>query len=119
VARVAIARSRLPSRCCYELFRLAMRLVAATEAAVLVQLEPLARLLLVLRRAVVAALTLGTRQRDDVSHGFRSSRFAVRDSLFGFSSNRELRTATCDHYSRISVIVPAPTVRPPSRIANR
>ena len=45
-----------------------MRFVAAAEAAVLAQLEPLARLLLVLRRAVIPALTLGTRQRDDVSH---------------------------------------------------
>ena len=56
--------------------------VLAAEAAVLAQLEPLARLLLVLRRAVVAALTLGARQRDDVSHYLIPSRFAVRDSLF-------------------------------------
>ena len=46
-----------------------MRFVAAAEAAVLTQLEPLARLLLVLRRAVIPALTLGARQHDDVSHG--------------------------------------------------
>ena len=40
----------------------------AAEAAVLAQLEPLGRLLLVLGRAVVAPLTLGARQGDDVSH---------------------------------------------------
>src|SRR6187399_2753129 len=66
--------------------------VLAAEAAVLAQLQPLAGLLLVLGRAVVPALTLGARQGNDVSHG-------------------------C--YSTISLIVPAPTVRPPSRIANR
>jgi hypothetical protein len=50
------------------LLRLFMPRVLAAEAAVLAQLEPLARLLFVLRRAVVAALTFVTRQRDDVSH---------------------------------------------------
>ena len=39
-----------------------------TEAAVLAELEPLGRRLLVLRRAVIAPLTLGARQRDDISH---------------------------------------------------
>ena len=47
-----------------------MRDVFATEAAVLAQLEPFARLLLVLGRAVIPALTLGARQGDDVSHKF-------------------------------------------------
>jgi hypothetical protein len=46
-----------------------MRLVAAAEATVFAQLQPLARLLLVLGRAVIPALTLGARQGDDVSHG--------------------------------------------------
>ena len=47
----------------------------AAEAAVLVELEPLARFLLVLGRAVIAPLALVARQRDDVTHdlalGFR------------------------------------------------
>ena len=42
--------------------------VLAAEAAVLAELEPLCRLLLVLRRAVVAPLTFEARQGDDVSH---------------------------------------------------
>jgi hypothetical protein len=42
--------------------------VFPTEAAELRELEPLGRLLLVLRRAVVAPLTFGAGERDDVSH---------------------------------------------------
>src|ERR1700687_4478634 len=42
--------------------------VLAAEAAELAQLEPLARLLPVLGRAVIAALALGARHRDDFSH---------------------------------------------------
>src|SRR5689334_17666372 len=68
-----------------------MRRVLAAVAAEFRELQPLGRLLLVLRRAVVAPLALLACEGDDVSHG----------------------------YSTISVIVPAPTVRPPSRIAKR
>src|SRR5687768_13419712 len=60
-----------------------MRHVLAAEPAELAQLEPLARLLLVLRRAVVAALARGARQRDDVSHccnNCRDSGLGTRDS---------------------------------------
>jgi hypothetical protein len=45
-----------------------MRRVLATEAAVLAELEPLGRLLLVFRRAVVPALALAARQMNNVSH---------------------------------------------------
>ena len=51
----------------YSLALLVSRVLPA-EAAELAQLEPLGRLLLVLRRAVVATLALGARHRDDVSH---------------------------------------------------
>ena len=50
------------------LLLLFMRRVLATEAAVLAELEPLGRLLLVFRRAVVATLALSARQLNDVSH---------------------------------------------------
>ena len=40
-----------------------------TEATVLAHLESLGRLLLVLCRVVVAPLTFGACERDDVSHG--------------------------------------------------
>src|SRR5258708_2138229 len=42
--------------------------VLSAEPAELAQLDSLGRLLLVLRRAVVAAFALGARHRDDVSH---------------------------------------------------
>src|SRR6188472_174328 len=51
------------------LLRLLVRRVLSAEAAELAELQPLGRLLLVLRRAVVAPLTFGARQRNDVSHG--------------------------------------------------
>jgi hypothetical protein len=50
------------------LLRFAVTCMFAAEAAVLAEFEPLARLLLVLGRAVVAPLALVARQRDDVSH---------------------------------------------------
>jgi hypothetical protein len=43
--------------------------VLPAEPAELAQLEALGRLLLVLRRAVIAPLTFGAGERDDVSHG--------------------------------------------------
>ena len=60
-----------------------VRRVLPAEAAELAELEPLGRLLLVLRRAVIAPLTLGARQRDDVSHGesCRPSSLDLRPSL--------------------------------------
>ena len=45
----------------------------ATEAAELAELEPLRRLLLVLRRAVVPALAVAAREVNDVSHGAYST----------------------------------------------
>jgi hypothetical protein len=39
------------------------------EAAELVEFDPLRRLLLVLRRAVVPALAVAAREMNDVSHG--------------------------------------------------
>jgi hypothetical protein len=45
-----------------------MRRVLAAKAAELAELQPFGRLLLVLRRAVVAPLTVAARQMNDVSH---------------------------------------------------
>ena len=50
------------------LLRFFMTRVLAAEAAVLAELEPLRRLLLVLRRAVVATLALAARHLNDVAH---------------------------------------------------
>jgi hypothetical protein len=52
----------------HDSLRLFMRCMFAAEAAELAELEPLGRLLFVLRRAVVAPLALGAGERDDVSH---------------------------------------------------
>ena len=50
------------------LLRLLVPRVLLAEATVLAQFQALGRLLPVLRRAVIPALTFGTRQRNDVSH---------------------------------------------------
>jgi hypothetical protein len=50
------------------LFRFLVTRMFAAEAAELAELQPLRRLLLVLRRAVVPPLTFQARERDDVSH---------------------------------------------------
>src|SRR4051812_10006897 len=78
-----------------------MRCVLPAEPAVLAHLEPFGRLLLVLRRAVVATLALGAGHRNDVAHCFLPSALSLQP------------------YSMISLTVPEPTVRPPSRIAKR
>src|SRR5688572_23331043 len=67
-----------------------MRRVLPAEPAVLAELEPFRALPPVLGGAVIPAFARGARQRDDLAH-----------------------------YSTISEMVPAPTVRPPSRMAKR
>ena len=52
----------------FALLRLLVPRVLPAEPAVLAQLEALGRLLAILRRAVIPALTFGARERDDVSH---------------------------------------------------
>ena len=51
-------------------FALFVPRVFPAEAAVLAELEPLRRFLLVLRRRVVAPFAFEARQRDVVSHGY-------------------------------------------------
>ena len=72
------------------LLRLLMRCVLPAEAAVLAHLEPLRRLPLVLRRAVVAAFALATRHMDDVSHRlrFQFGLSVVAGTLGGSSDSR-------------------------------
>ena len=47
-----------------------MRSVLPAKATVLVEFNTLRRLLLVLRRAVVPALTVAAREMNDVAHGY-------------------------------------------------
>src|SRR6187200_3132054 len=106
-----------------------MRHVLPAEPAVLVELEAIGRLLLVFRRAVIPAFAHRARQADDISHGYfarSSTRSTHQASGVGRQTSglvrvrvtsdtaRRLQPAACrPRYSRISVIVPAPTVRPP------
>jgi hypothetical protein len=81
--------------------------VLAARIAELPSLYAFGVLLLILRGRVVAVLAIAALQRNDFSH--------------------ELNPFSCPapgprgekHYSMISVTAPAPTVWPPSRIANR
>src|SRR3989442_1657009 len=68
-----------------------MKRVLAAPLAVLLHLDPVRIVLLALGTRVVAPLAVRARERDDVS----------------------------GHYSVTLATTPAPTVRPPSRIANR
>jgi len=81
--------------------------VLAARVAKLPGLHALGVLLLVLSRRVVAVFAIAALQRDDFSHDLSSFSYPALD-LRG-----EKR------YSMISVTAPAPTVWPPSRIANR
>src|SRR5438874_6620945 len=68
---LAINHSHQPSAISHDgLLTLLVSRVLPTEAAELRELQPLGRLLLVLRRAVVAPPAHGARERHDVSHGF-------------------------------------------------
>src|SRR6202795_5191697 len=64
-------------------------------------------LLLILRRRVVAVLAIPALQRNDFPHDLIPSRPEACEPAEG------------SFYSMISVTAPAPTVWPPSRIANR
>jgi hypothetical protein len=86
--------------------------VFATTAAELAEFEPLRRCLFVLSRHVVTTFTL-TALEHNIIAWHKSFPFLVRSQWSVVSS-----PLTTD-YSITSVIVPAPTVRPPSRIANR
>src|SRR5277367_923439 len=80
--------------------------VLAARIAKLPSLDALGVLLLVLGRCVIAVFAIAALQRDDFSHG--------PIPFLPSPSTREGK-----RYSMISVTAPAPTVWPPSRIANR
>jgi len=74
-----------------------MQTVAATATAKLIQLQPSRRILFVFRRYVIAFFALGALQNYIISRHYFNLLFI---------------------YSTISETVPAPTVLPPSRMAN-
>ena len=103
------------------LFMTGMFAATATE---LTELKPVRRGFLVLGRYVVAALTVVTLEHNVVAwHLFLSGRplQLAKGRLTRFLipiGNRQLEIGDLP-YSTTSLIVPAPTVRPPSRMANR
>ena len=123
------------------LLRLPMHRVRATPPAVFPELQPAGRLPLVLGRAVVAPFAVGARQRNDGPHGplyFGASPQTPATATRG--PHRPTPQSRAAHvrgwagypglplvfapnprscYSTMSVTAPDPTVRPPSRMANR
>ena len=92
-----------------------------TKAAVFFELESLRGTPLIFRRRVVAAPAFDTRQSNQIPHGY---------SLLYLQAYPQQGAITHHHtnathpkleeiYARISLTTPAPTVRPPSRIAKR
>ena len=77
---IGIRQSAIANR----LLGLPMRCVLTAEAAVLAELEPLGRFLLVLGRAVVTPFAVLARQGNDVSHCCDLSRYVVRGARCGF-----------------------------------
>ena len=118
-----------------ELLCFPMRTVCAAALAELRELEAARGRLFVLRRRVVALLALGALQCHNLSHLFiltdpRQNHAATvflnfslwhsARALIRIRSRRCRLLIRCSYpYARISEIAPAPTVRPPSRIANR
>jgi len=76
-----------------------VRRVLAAGITELLRFQPLGVLLLIFCRCIVAVFAIAALQRNDLAHRSILSRSA--------------------RYSIISVTAPAPTVCPPSRIANR
>jgi len=98
-------RERSPAPKPAALLHFLMRSVLTAGIAKLLGLQTIRMLLLVFCRRVVAVLTVPALQRNDFPH--HPSPFFKTFCL------------TPENYSMISVTAPAPTVWPPSRIANR
>ena len=110
-----------PRNLALSLSGLPVDMMLTTEAAVLPEFESLRRAALVLRRRVIAAPALDTRQGHQIPHGILLTLTAKR-RLPASQSRRlvdEPRVDGTHSQARISLTTPAPTVRPPSRIAKR
>jgi len=86
----------------------------AARIAKLLRLHAFGVFLLVLRRCVVAVLAISALQRDDFPHDLIPF-YSLGVRLAGLKPSAYIP----GNYSMISVTAPAPTVCPPSRIANR
>ena len=97
-----------------------VQVMLTTEAAVFFEFESLRRAALVLCRRVVTTPTLDTRQGNQVPHGILLA--SVSNTPSGLTGSRLVEEPAINGphpQARISLTTPAPTVRPPSRIAKR
>jgi hypothetical protein len=105
--------------CIPHLFIFSVQTVAAAATAKFIKLKPVRRVLFIFCRNVVPLFALGALQNYVISRHFETSLFQNLDAkLRTVSQIRSLESGTIN-YSTISDTVPAPTVRPPSRMANR
>jgi hypothetical protein len=96
--------------------------VFAATATELAELQPIRRSLLILCRDVVATLTVGTLKHNIVSRHNRISNFRLLIAKLFLPQCLQPAFGTWQStipYSITSDTVPAPTVRPPSRMAKR
>ncbi len=114
----------VPSPTLGYLLGFAVQPVLATTRAELLEFQPVRVVALVLGRSVVAVLTLSTSQVDDYAvcflcHFFlsRNEKREMRNRLRSLASIPHSSFPKC--HSMILATTPAPTVRPPSRIAKR
>ncbi len=94
--------------------------VLAATATELAEFKPIRRGLLILGRHVVATLTVSTLKHNVIAwHNLNSDfRLSLPFDLDAFNRQSPIAIVQCS-YSTTSETVPAPTVRPPSRIAKR
>jgi len=90
-----------------------MRCMHPAKRAILIELQLIRSLFFIFCRRIVSTLTCSTCKSYNISHlsipyeKLPQPQKRLRQSMFSFN------------YSTISLITPAPTVRPPSRIAKR
>ena len=102
------------------LLGLFVRRMRSTKSAVFLERQLARSSSLVLRRRIIPALALAASQCDNNSHALIPS-YRV-SGIIQYPVSNTLHpappTGASSTYSSISLITPAPTVRPPSRMAN-
>jgi hypothetical protein len=96
----------------HPLLRLFVPRMLAATAAKLLEFQALRRRLLILRRHIVATFAVRALKHNIITRHNSPSRTHR-------NFNKDQMKKLYDYYSTTSETVPAPTVRPPSRIANR
>src|SRR5690606_24503256 len=104
------------------LLRFLVQLMRVAARAILLPLNALRVQALVLGGEVIAVFALAAREDDLVAGHGRSSDLLSKFELSVVTGRQRAwltPSAGCLHHLRIFVTTPAPTVRPPSRIAKR